>query len=221
MFIHDYYADTANSAISTPFGDWQQTGGYPDVLRLCDLVLGSKPTEFDLLKGVQAFGDRFRAGYLSNCRLAIEEKTLGMMRALTLSTIYQLAQAQWMVILCGVSTHMTRRTKSTTLIVPQMRIDRGTGSFATSPLPLGPSQPPSWSFRAVILIFSSGAPAGKLSLVSRKLNPAYYQHQCDLYFPKVSNYTYGLASGKTIEDLNTKTGGWSRTNTSRIIWTNG
>ena len=33
------------SAIATPFRYWQETGGYRDVLEMCDSVVGSKDTE--------------------------------------------------------------------------------------------------------------------------------------------------------------------------------
>ena len=68
---------------------------------------------------------------------------------------------------------------------------------------------------------SSGAPKNQLSIVSRYINVDYYQHQCQLLFPKVANYTYGIAAGRTTDAWNAKSGGWNRTKTSRIIWTNG
>ncbi len=33
--------------------------------------------------------------------------------------------------------------------------------------------------------------------------------------------TYGAANGRTADDVNAYTGGWTRTNTTRILWVNG
>ncbi|KAF2089831.1 serine-type peptidase [Saccharata proteae CBS 121410] len=68
--------------------------------------------------------------------------------------------------------------------------------------------------------WQDGAPATTPSLVSRLVDAAYWQRQCDLFFPPEGDYTYGSASGKTVEDVNTWTGGWDM-NTTRLIWTNG
>jgi len=49
----------------------------------------------------------------------------------------------------------------------------------------------------------------------------YYQLQCDLYFPKQGNATYGSADGRTTDLLNTITDGWNLKNTTRLLWANG
>ncbi|KAK0619056.1 putative serine peptidase [Immersiella caudata] len=49
----------------------------------------------------------------------------------------------------------------------------------------------------------------------------YYQVQCDLYFPKQGNATYGSAAGKTAEQLNALTEGWGLKGTTRLLWANG
>ncbi|KAK0652468.1 putative serine peptidase [Cercophora newfieldiana] len=49
----------------------------------------------------------------------------------------------------------------------------------------------------------------------------YYQVQCDLYFPRQGNATYGSAVGRTTELLNALTDGWDLKNTTRLLWANG
>lgn len=53
------------------------------------------------------------------------------------------------------------------------------------------------------------------------MTPEYFQRQCDLFFPKEGDLTYGSAAGKTAETLNAYTEGWNLTNTTRLIWVNG
>lgn len=69
----------------------------------------------------------------------------------------------------------------------------------------------------------SGAPAGNTSLVSRQKTAQYYQRQCDLAFPTIDNATYG-SNGKpeqAAKDMNTLTGGWDVSGTSRLLFVNG
>lgn len=69
--------------------------------------------------------------------------------------------------------------------------------------------------------WQDGAPSDRPSIVSRLVDGAYWQRQCDLFFPTEGNYTYGSNTGKTVTDVNKFTGGWSAKNTTRLIWTNG
>jgi hypothetical protein len=59
------------------------------------------------------------------------------------------------------------------------------------------------------------------SIVSRLVNSPYWARQCALFFPPEDGYTYGEAKGKDVQDVNAYTGGWSHTNTERLIWING
>ncbi|KAL2264240.1 hypothetical protein VTK26DRAFT_9016 [Humicola hyalothermophila] len=70
--------------------------------------------------------------------------------------------------------------------------------------------------------WATGAPPGTPSLVSRKIDSPYWQHQCELHFPATNGKHYGsdAAVGRTPEGLNKKTGGWSR-KSKRVIWTSG
>ncbi|KAJ9157854.1 putative Serine peptidase [Pleurostoma richardsiae] len=69
--------------------------------------------------------------------------------------------------------------------------------------------------------WQDGAPAGVPSIVSRLINPAYWERQCGLFFPEEDGYTYGIAKGKDVTDVNAYTRGWFNTNSTRLIWTNG
>ncbi|KAL1852283.1 hypothetical protein Plec18170_006009 [Paecilomyces lecythidis] len=69
--------------------------------------------------------------------------------------------------------------------------------------------------------WQDGAPENNPSIVSRLVNAAYWQRQCDLFFPEEDGYTYGSAKGKTVNDVNAWTKGWSLSDTTRLIWTNG
>ena len=69
--------------------------------------------------------------------------------------------------------------------------------------------------------WQDGAPAGISTIVSRLVNSAYWERQCALFFPPEDGYTYGIAKGKSNEDVNTYTGGWDHVNTTRLIWANG
>ena len=40
-------------------------------------------------------------------------------------------------------------------------------------------------------------------------------------FPTMGNSTYGLNKGRTVDQLNLKTGGWNHVNTTRLMWVNG
>ncbi|KAI5357330.1 putative peptidase S28, alpha/Beta hydrolase [Septoria linicola] len=70
--------------------------------------------------------------------------------------------------------------------------------------------------------WQDGAPAGRPSIVSRLVDADYWIRQCGLYFPPGPNgETYGIAAGRTEEQVNTYTGGWNIDNTTRLIYVNG
>ncbi|KJR88951.1 serine peptidase [Sporothrix schenckii 1099-18] len=73
------------------------------------------------------------------------------------------------------------------------------------------------------MYWQTGAPKGTPTLVSRLVDFDYMQAQCALYFPEDDGYTFGSSSriGKTPDDVNEYDGGWSVTNTTRLIWANG
>lgn len=74
------------------------------------------------------------------------------------------------------------------------------------------------------LIFSSGAPRSKDTIVSRLVNAEYWQQQCDLYFPTEKGiYTYRskLDPNENVHKVNKWTKGWRLEDTTRLIWTNG
>ncbi|KAI0886394.1 serine carboxypeptidase S28-domain-containing protein [Annulohypoxylon maeteangense] len=66
--------------------------------------------------------------------------------------------------------------------------------------------------------WQDGAPKDQPTLVSRLVNKAYWRSQCPLWFPEPE---YGIAQGKSAEDVNTYTGGWLETNTTRLMMANG
>ncbi len=59
------------------------------------------------------------------------------------------------------------------------------------------------------------------TIVSRLVNTAYWERQCPLYFPPEDGYTYGIAKGKTTDEVNAYSGGWDFVNTTRLVWVNG
>ncbi|XDG03846.1 hypothetical protein ABKA04_003461 [Annulohypoxylon sp. FPYF3050] len=73
--------------------------------------------------------------------------------------------------------------------------------------------------------WQTGAPANRPTVYSRLADSKYFQRQCDLFFPKEGNYTYGSARGKTAAEVNAKTKGWklpSHLNAeSRLLFVNG
>lgn len=66
--------------------------------------------------------------------------------------------------------------------------------------------------------WQDGAPRNRSTLVSRLVTADYWRKQCALHFP---NGGYSLAEGKRAKDVNKWTGGWSVTNTTRAMHTNG
>ncbi|EPQ64563.1 Bgt-2013 [Blumeria graminis f. sp. tritici] len=67
-----------------------------------------------------------------------------------------------------------------------------------------------------LFYWQDGSPKSQPSLVSRLINPQYWERQCSLFFPPEENYSYG-----SHYDLNQYTKGWDLTNTQRLIWTSG
>jgi hypothetical protein len=70
--------------------------------------------------------------------------------------------------------------------------------------------------------WQDGAPADRPTIVSRLVDAAYWTRQCGLYFPPAPDGTeYGIAEGRTYEDVNGYTDGWDNVNTTRLIYVNG
>ncbi|KAI2625035.1 peptidase S28 [Hypoxylon sp. NC1633] len=73
--------------------------------------------------------------------------------------------------------------------------------------------------------YQTGAPADQPTVFSRLATAAYWQRQCELFFPAEGPYTYASAAGKTAADLNAHTKGWRLPSyldaESRLLWVNG
>ncbi|KAK0615372.1 peptidase S28 [Bombardia bombarda] len=70
--------------------------------------------------------------------------------------------------------------------------------------------------------WQDGAPLDRPTIVSRYVTADYWRKQCPLWFPKTpGDGSYGIAQGKRAKDVNKWTGGWSVTNTSRLLYVNG
>ncbi|KAK3117727.1 hypothetical protein LTR53_000656 [Teratosphaeriaceae sp. CCFEE 6253] len=69
--------------------------------------------------------------------------------------------------------------------------------------------------------WQDGAPPGRPTLVSRLVTAEYWIRQCGLYFPEQDGKTYGIAAGKTEEDVNAYDGGWYIDNSTRLLYVNG
>lgn len=71
--------------------------------------------------------------------------------------------------------------------------------------------------------WQDGAPRSRPTIVSRLIDAAYWQRQCDLFFPTVNGYTYGsnISPNNNVHQVNKHTQGWRLENTTRLIWTNG
>lgn len=60
--------------------------------------------------------------------------------------------------------------------------------------------------------------------MSRLVKPDYWERQCGLYFPPTGSYSYGIARGEDVDDVNAWTGGWDAYDddkTKRIMFANG
>ncbi|ODA80554.1 hypothetical protein RJ55_03513 [Drechmeria coniospora] len=64
-------------------------------------------------------------------------------------------------------------------------------------------------------------PESTSGLVSSFYVRDYWRRQCALYFPKVDGYTYGLARGRSVGQINDLTGGWDHVDTTRLMWVGG
>ncbi|KFG79118.1 putative serine peptidase [Metarhizium anisopliae] len=64
-------------------------------------------------------------------------------------------------------------------------------------------------------------PGSDNGLVSKALTRDSSLADCKTMFPTVGNSTYGLNKGRTVDQLNRKTGGWNHVNTTRLMWVNG
>ncbi|KAG5926782.1 hypothetical protein E4U42_002950 [Claviceps africana] len=53
------------------------------------------------------------------------------------------------------------------------------------------------------------------------LNVKYWRRMCPILFPKVKGHKVGMARGVRGIDVIRRTGGWSMTNTTRLLWVNG
>ncbi|KAK6439522.1 hypothetical protein LTR95_004273 [Oleoguttula sp. CCFEE 5521] len=70
--------------------------------------------------------------------------------------------------------------------------------------------------------WQDGAPEGTPTIVSRLITPEYYIRMCGLYFPTAPDGTkYGIAAGRTEEQVNAYTDGWNTRNSSRLVYVNG
>ncbi|GAB7359605.1 hypothetical protein MBLNU230_g6789t1 [Neophaeotheca triangularis] len=70
--------------------------------------------------------------------------------------------------------------------------------------------------------WQTGAPADRPTIVSRLVDANYWSRQCALWFPPGANgETFGLAQGRSEADTNAYTQGWSFTNSTRLMYTNG
>ncbi|EMC90840.1 hypothetical protein BAUCODRAFT_99497 [Baudoinia panamericana UAMH 10762] len=59
------------------------------------------------------------------------------------------------------------------------------------------------------------------TIVSSLVTPEYWTRQCGLYFPEVDGVQYGIALGKTEDEVNAFDGGWYIDNSTRLVYTNG
>ncbi|KAI2620595.1 serine carboxypeptidase S28-domain-containing protein [Hypoxylon sp. NC1633] len=66
--------------------------------------------------------------------------------------------------------------------------------------------------------WQDGAPLGRPTIVSRLVTKDYWRSQCPLWFPDLE---YGIAQGKSAQDVNKYTGGWFESNVTRLMMTNG
>ncbi|KID93589.1 Peptidase S28, partial [Metarhizium majus ARSEF 297] len=64
-------------------------------------------------------------------------------------------------------------------------------------------------------------PGSDHGLVSKALTRDHFLAYCKDMFPTVGDSTYGLNKGRTVDQVNLKTGGWNHVNTTRLMWVNG
>ncbi|RDA89996.1 hypothetical protein CP533_2685 [Ophiocordyceps camponoti-saundersi (nom. inval.)] len=58
-------------------------------------------------------------------------------------------------------------------------------------------------------------------IVPKALTRDYFLQSCYNMFPAKDKQTFGIAKGHTVEQVNAKTGGWNKVNTTRLLWVNG
>ncbi|RDA85072.1 hypothetical protein CP532_3102 [Ophiocordyceps camponoti-leonardi (nom. inval.)] len=58
-------------------------------------------------------------------------------------------------------------------------------------------------------------------IVPKAVSRDYYIQQCKKQFPTRDNVTIGIDKGRTVEQVNAKTGGWDKVKTTRLLWVNG
>ncbi|KAK6084908.1 serine carboxypeptidase S28 [Seiridium cupressi] len=69
--------------------------------------------------------------------------------------------------------------------------------------------------------WQTGAPPDQPSLLTRLANAEYYQRQCANWFPPQGSSSFASSEGKTEVQVNSHTGGWSNTHTTRLLFSNG
>ncbi|KAI1808820.1 peptidase S28 [Daldinia bambusicola] len=76
-----------------------------------------------------------------------------------------------------------------------------------------------------LFYYQTGAPANRSTVFSRLASADYWQRQCELFFPKEGEFTYGSALGRTAAGINAHTKGWRLPEyldaESRLLWVNG
>ncbi|KAK4144440.1 peptidase S28 [Dichotomopilus funicola] len=181
-------------AIATPFRYWQETGGYQEVLNICDSLLASNGTqEHDILGTIPATVQNYATYFQLNFR----DSTC------TYFDVWGQEDPLWCL-----NTHdlLNPFFEARTLGNPWR-----TWYWFLCNEPLA-----SWATAVPADQASSSPP----SLVSRKIDSEYWQRQCEMHFPPVEGKKYGSSDGRTPETLNEETGGWLREST-RVIWTSG
>ncbi|KAK4129134.1 hypothetical protein N657DRAFT_660587 [Parathielavia appendiculata] len=176
-------------AIATPFRYWQETGGYRDVLEMCDVIVSSQETEENKVLGTVPASVATYAAYF---RINFRDSTC------TYFDVWGQEDPLWCL-----NTHdlLNPFFEARTLGNPWR-----TWYWFLCNEPLA-----SWA---------TGAPEGTPSIVSRRIDPHYWQRQCEMHFPPENGQRYGSSNGKTPDGLNSRTGGWLR-NSTRVIWTSG
>lgn len=88
--------------------------------------------------------------------------------------------------------------------------------------PFASRQPPQEGLtRNSFEYWQTWGPGSDTGIVSEHYTRDYWRRQCGYYFPNVGSFTYGLNKGRTVEQVNAKTGGWNHVNTTRLMWVNG
>ncbi|KAK3309856.1 peptidase S28 [Chaetomium strumarium] len=173
-------------AIATPFRYWQETGGYRDVLEMCDAVVGVNDTVEDKVLGTVPASVVNYAAYF---RMNFRDSTC------TYFDVWGQEDPLWCL-----NTHdlLNPFFEARTLGNPWRTwywflCNEPLASWATG----APADQP-------------------LSIVSRKIDSHYWQRQCEMHFPPENGQKYGSSKGLTPDTLNKETGGWGRRSTRVI-----